>query len=36
MKKFEFGDVDEGDDAKHTFVFRVNPAEFNANGMILK
>lgn len=31
-EKFEFGDVDEGDDAKHTFVFRVNPAEFNANG----
>ncbi|MEK6817522.1 MAG: putative S-layer protein [Nanoarchaeota archaeon] len=26
-EKFESGDVDEGDDAKHTFVFRVNPAE---------
>ena len=31
-EKFEFGDVDEGDDAKHVFIFRVNPAEFNTNG----
>ncbi|MDP2672307.1 MAG: putative S-layer protein, partial [Nanoarchaeota archaeon] len=31
-QKFEFGDVDEGDDAKHTFVFRINPAEFSADG----
>ena len=30
--KFEFGDVDEGDDAKHVFEFRVNPAEFSADG----
>lgn len=28
-EKFEFGDVDEGDDAKHTFKFRVDPAEFD-------
>ncbi len=28
-EEFEFGDVDEGDDAKHTFKFRVNPAEFD-------
>ncbi|MBI2004295.1 DUF5011 domain-containing protein, partial [Candidatus Pacearchaeota archaeon] len=25
-EKFEFGDVDEGDDAKHVFEFRINPA----------
>ncbi len=31
-EKFEFGDVDEGDDAKHVFEFRVNPAEFSADG----
>ncbi len=31
-EKFEFGDVDEGDDAKHVFEFRVNPAEFNSDG----
>ena len=30
--KFEFGDVDEGDDAKHVFEFRINPAEFSADG----
>lgn len=26
-EKFEFGDVDEGDDAKHTFILKVNPEE---------
>lgn len=31
-EKFEFGDVDEGDDAKHVFEFRVNPSEFNTDG----
>jgi len=31
-EEFEFGDVDEGDDAKHTFIFRINPAEFSADG----
>ncbi|MEK6844691.1 MAG: putative S-layer protein [Nanoarchaeota archaeon] len=31
-EKFEFGDVDEGDDAKHVFEFRVNPAEFSSDG----
>ena len=31
-EKFEFGDVEEGDDAKHVFEFRVNPAEFSADG----
>ncbi|MBI2056717.1 putative S-layer protein [Candidatus Pacearchaeota archaeon] len=31
-EKFEFGDVDEGDDAKHVFEFRINPAEFSADG----
>ena len=30
--KFEFGDVDEGDDAKHVFEFRINPAEFSSDG----
>ena len=31
-EKFEFGDVDEGDDAKHVFEFRINPAEFSSDG----
>ena len=35
-EEFEFGDVDEGDDAKHTFIFRINPAEFSADGKKLQ
>ena len=27
-EEFEFGDVDEKDDAEHTFIFRINPEEF--------
>ncbi len=28
-EEFEFGNIDEGKDGKHTFIFRVNPAEFD-------
>ncbi len=35
-EKFEVGDVDAGDDATHTFVFRVDPSEVKDKKYVLK
>ena len=34
-EEYEFGDIDEGDDGKHTFEFRVDPDQFTDGNYIL-